>query len=104
MTYSATSESVTFGSAPVSFVFDDSTPPTNTITLASATGAHLSGTTLYYRPAAAGSLEHARAGQQLGHALAAVRRGKRVVVIDRDALNRILVHQPLGAHQGPPFV
>ncbi len=33
----------------------DSTPPTNTITLGSPVGAYLSGTSLYYRPSAAGS-------------------------------------------------
>ena len=41
--------------ASVNFVFNDSTAPTNTVTLASSTGAYLAGTTLYYRPAAAGS-------------------------------------------------
>ncbi len=41
--------------ASVSFVFIDTNGPTNTITLASGAGAFLTGTDLYYRPAAAGS-------------------------------------------------
>ena len=54
--YTGTADSVTItDTATVNFVFNDVTPPTNTITLASATGAYLAGTTLYYRPAAAGS-------------------------------------------------
>ena len=56
MVYTGTADSVTItDTATVNFVFNDVTPPTNTITLASATGAYLAGTTLYYRPAAAGS-------------------------------------------------
>ena len=54
--YTATADAVVVtDTATVNFVFNDSIPPTNTVTLASATGAYLAGTTLYYRPAAAGS-------------------------------------------------
>ena len=54
--YTGTADAVAItDTATVNFVFNDVTPPTNTITLASATGAYLAGTTLYYRPAAAGS-------------------------------------------------
>ena len=54
--YTGTANAVAItDTATVNFVFNDVTPPTNTITLASATGAYLAGTTLYYRPAAAGS-------------------------------------------------
>ncbi|MDQ3178645.1 MAG: Ig-like domain-containing protein, partial [Actinomycetota bacterium] len=54
--YSAVADAVAVtDTATVNFVFNDTTPPTNTVTLASAAGAYLSGTTLYYRPTAAGS-------------------------------------------------
>ena len=54
--YTATADAIVVtDTASVGFVFNDNTPPTNTVTLASGTGAYLTGTTLYYRPAAAGS-------------------------------------------------
>ena len=58
VTYTATdtTDSITLADdAVVDFTFQDSTPPTNTVTLASATRARLSGTTLYYNGAAGGS-------------------------------------------------
>ncbi len=56
VTYSAVADAVSItDTAMVNFVFNDNTPPTNTITLSGANGASLTGTTLYYRPAAAGS-------------------------------------------------
>ena len=54
--YTATADGAELtDTASVSFVFIDSVDPTNTITLAGATGAFLAGTDLYYRPAASGS-------------------------------------------------
>ena len=54
--YAATADGVELAdTASVSFVFNDTTGPTSTVTLAAATGAFLSGTDLFYRPAAAGS-------------------------------------------------
>ena len=58
VTYTATdtTDSITLvDDAAVDFTFADGTPPTNTITLGSATRAWLSGTTLYYNGAAGGS-------------------------------------------------
>ncbi|NUT55306.1 MAG: hypothetical protein HOQ03_04900, partial [Thermoleophilia bacterium] len=58
VTYTATdtTDAITLvDDATVSFTFSDSTAPTNTITLGSATRALLSGTTLYYNGAAGGS-------------------------------------------------
>ena len=58
MTYTATdtTDSITLADdATVDFTFSDATPPTNTITLGSATRAWLTGTTLYYNGAAGGS-------------------------------------------------
>ena len=58
VTYTATdtTDSLTLADdATVDFTFADATPPTNTITLGSATRAWLTGTTLYYNGAAGGS-------------------------------------------------
>ena len=58
VTYTATdtTDSITLtDDATVDFTFADGTPPTNTITLGSATRAWLNGTTLYYNGAAGGS-------------------------------------------------
>ncbi len=58
----------------------DSTPPTNTITLGSPVGAYLTGTTLYYRPSAAGSftLRSAVADSGFGPASATYPRSRAV--------------------------
>ena len=58
VTYTATdtTDSITLADdASVDFTFQDTTPPTNTITLGSATAAWLTGTTLYYNGASGGS-------------------------------------------------
>ena len=58
VTYTATdtTDSITLADdTSVDFTFQDTTPPTNAITLGSATGAWLTGTTLYYNGAAGGS-------------------------------------------------
>ncbi|HEU4839969.1 MAG TPA: invasin domain 3-containing protein, partial [Ilumatobacteraceae bacterium] len=58
VTYTATdtTDSITLtDDASVAFTFADATPPTNTITLGSATRAWLTGATLYYNGAAGGS-------------------------------------------------
>ena len=59
VTYTATdtTDAITLADdATVDFTFSDCTPPTNTITLGTATRALLTGTTLYYNGAAGGSL------------------------------------------------
>ena len=54
--YTATADGTEIAdTAAVSFVFNDTSGPTSTITLGTATGAFMSGTDLFYRPAAAGS-------------------------------------------------
>ena len=58
VTYTATdtTDALTLADdATVDFTFADGTPPTNTVTLGSATHAWLNGTTLYYNGAAGGS-------------------------------------------------
>ena len=58
MTYTATDTTDSIAltdDATVDFTFSDGTPPTNAVTLGSATRAWLTGTTLYYNGAAGGS-------------------------------------------------
>ena len=55
--------------ATVDFTFADGTPPTNTVTLGSATRAWLNGTTLYYNGAAGGSFTLSRPSPTVAPAL-----------------------------------